>query len=312
MLTKLSTLLLAAVACASAAMPAYAAPRDRVFVASYGTDSGNTVCSFTQPCRTFQNALNNVAVGGEVTAIDSAGFGPVTINQSVTITSPNGVEAGIVAAAGGTAVTINSGFFTVALRGLTLEGAGSAAYWVYMQGGSQLEMDNCVVRDFTTNGVYIISPTTAYVTLTHSLFANDATAVFLTATVDPLIIAMDNDTFDMNVGGAISEQPSAAYIQMTVANSNFSHNNHAIFTAGAGSSAIAYARLYNDVFTNGNEILNIQNYSNIALSHVYDMSSASGVAFNGATSVSVISDDTNHVTLSGSHNPGGFGGYSFN
>src|SRR6516165_6570655 len=42
--------------------------------------------------------------GGEVTAIDSAGFGPITITQSVTITSPNGVEAGIVPTAGGDAV----------------------------------------------------------------------------------------------------------------------------------------------------------------------------------------------------------------
>jgi hypothetical protein len=35
------------------------------------------------------------------------------------------------------------------------------------------------------------------------------------------------------------------------------------------------------------------------------------LAFNGATGVSVISDDTNHVTLSGPDNPGGFGAYSF-
>src|SRR5580692_11877630 len=75
-------------------MPAQA-QRDRVFVASYGSDSNP--CTFGSPCKTFQNAVNTVAAGGEVTAIDSAGFGPVIIGKAVTITSPNGVEAGIAA-----------------------------------------------------------------------------------------------------------------------------------------------------------------------------------------------------------------------
>jgi Right handed beta helix region len=310
MLTKLQTILLAAAASAFVAVPAYSAPRDRVFVASYGTDTGNTICSFTQPCRTFANAILNVAVGGEITAIDSAGFGPVTITQSVTITSPNGVEAGIVAVAGGAAITVNGSAITVALRGLTLEGSGSGGYGVYVQQGSQLEIENCVVRDFTTAGIYLVSSTTTYLTLNHSIIASNPLGVFLTTPVNPLIVAMDNDVFDMN-SGAIQDQPSAASIFMTVANSSFSHNIHSIFTGGTGPSAVANARLYNLVFTNGQDIMNIQNYSNIALSHIYDMSSGNGLAFNGATGVSVISDDTNHVTLSGPDNPGGFGAYSF-
>src|ERR1700744_4288216 len=96
---------LALVAVLSAA-PALA-QRDRVFVASYGSDSNP--CTFGSPCKTFQQAVNVVAAGGEVTAIDSAGFGPLNISKSVTVTSPNGVEAGIVAAAGDTAVAITAG-----------------------------------------------------------------------------------------------------------------------------------------------------------------------------------------------------------
>jgi hypothetical protein len=59
----------------------HAAARDRTFVASYGTDSGS--CTFGSPCKIFQFAVNNTAVGGEVTAIDSAGFQPVTISNSI-------------------------------------------------------------------------------------------------------------------------------------------------------------------------------------------------------------------------------------
>jgi hypothetical protein len=54
--------------------PAHAAARDRVFVASYGSDTNP--CTFGSPCKTFQVAVDAVEAGGEVTAIDSAGFGP--------------------------------------------------------------------------------------------------------------------------------------------------------------------------------------------------------------------------------------------
>src|ERR1700744_141700 len=114
---------LALVAVLSAA-PALA-QRDRVFVASYGSDSNP--CTFGSPCKTFQQAVNVVAAGGEVTPIDSAGFGPVTIHRAVTITSPNGVEAGIATPSGGIAITINAGSHDViTLNGLTLDGVGGA------------------------------------------------------------------------------------------------------------------------------------------------------------------------------------------
>src|SRR5580658_4239465 len=95
-IASLLTLLVSVLVCLLPAAPAHA-QRDRVFVASYGSDSNP--CTFGSPCKTFQNAVNVVAVGGEVTAIDSAGFGPINITKSVTITSPAGVEAGIAAAA---------------------------------------------------------------------------------------------------------------------------------------------------------------------------------------------------------------------
>src|SRR5271169_5577772 len=105
-MTRIAIVIAAALAFAAtlSVVPAHAAARDRVFVASYGDDSNP--CTFGSPCKTFKQAVSVVAVNGEVTAIDSAGFGPVTITQSVTITSPNGVEAGIVAASGGNAITI--------------------------------------------------------------------------------------------------------------------------------------------------------------------------------------------------------------
>src|SRR6516164_3810333 len=84
----------------------------------------------------FHQAVNVVDAGGEVTAIDSAGFGPISITKAVAITSPNGVEAGIVPAAGDPAIIVKTFVATtvVALRGLTLEGQGTASDGVQVTG----------------------------------------------------------------------------------------------------------------------------------------------------------------------------------
>jgi len=76
------TVLATALACSLVSAPAHA--RARVFVASYGNDANP--CTFLSPCRNFQAAVNAVDAGGEVTAIDSAGFGPIDIVKAVTIT----------------------------------------------------------------------------------------------------------------------------------------------------------------------------------------------------------------------------------
>ena len=106
-LASLLALLVAVFVCALPAAPAQA-DRDRVFVASYGSDTNP--CTFGSPCKTFQNAINVVTIGGEVTAIDSAGFGPIVISHAITITGPNGFEAGNVdTTSGASAIAINAG-----------------------------------------------------------------------------------------------------------------------------------------------------------------------------------------------------------
>src|SRR5262245_53763163 len=75
------------------AAAASAAPPQRTFVASYGNDAWP--CSLGQPCRGFQAAINAVAPGGEVVALDSAGYGAMEIHKSASIIVPSGVHAGL-------------------------------------------------------------------------------------------------------------------------------------------------------------------------------------------------------------------------
>src|SRR5580658_1901851 len=147
-IASLLTLFFSVLVCLLPAAPAQAAQRDRVFVASYGSDSNP--CTFGSPCKTFQNAVNVVAAGGEVTAIDSAGFGTFTISHAITITSPNGIEAGVAAPAeNSAAITIAAGQFDVVhLNGLTLNGDGVLATGIQLNSGGSLYIQNCVIQNF--------------------------------------------------------------------------------------------------------------------------------------------------------------------
>jgi hypothetical protein len=96
----------------------------RTFVSSTGLDANP--CSRTSPCRSFNAALLQTSSGGSIIAIDSAGYGTITIGQSVSIIAPEGVYAGISAASGNAiAITGTTTSDVVVLRGLSIEGLGS-------------------------------------------------------------------------------------------------------------------------------------------------------------------------------------------
>src|SRR5438876_2640495 len=93
----------------------------RSFVsANHGNDANP--CTVTLPCRNFAAAIAQTIAGGEVIVLDSGGYGPVTIGNSIALIAPPGVYAGITAFSGD-AITINAGASdVVTLRGLTLNG----------------------------------------------------------------------------------------------------------------------------------------------------------------------------------------------
>src|SRR5262249_29163390 len=71
------TVALASAACASAA---------RTFVSGGGSDGNTgTNCPQGSPCRSFAAAYSVTSSGGEIIALDSAGYGEVTITGPVSI-----------------------------------------------------------------------------------------------------------------------------------------------------------------------------------------------------------------------------------
>ncbi len=166
MLTKSPTLYLLAVLCALLVNPAQAAVQ-RAYVASYGLDANAaTDCQVLNPCRWFFTAVTVVNPDGEVVALDSASYGPVTLTQSISLTAAPGVYAGIsVFPAAIAGVSIGTPGINVVLRGLTINGQGGAV-GVLMTAGNKLSIENCVISNFFVNnsdrqyGVFVESAAT--------------------------------------------------------------------------------------------------------------------------------------------------------
>ena len=146
----LASILFALVVLASADASAIA---QRTFVASHGV-AANTAfnCSIAKPCRAFSEAMSVTSANGEVIVLDSAGYGPVAITQSVSIIAPAGVYAGITVFSGD-GITINTPGVTVLLHGLTITGQGGAV-GINVSQPSAVQIENCVISGMASVGLF--------------------------------------------------------------------------------------------------------------------------------------------------------------
>ena len=247
-------LIAAAVVCSHFISAADAAARDRVFVASYGNDANP--CTFGSPCKTFQQAVSVVAAGGEVTAIDSAGFGPITITQAVTITSPNGVEAGIVPPANGDAITINAGASDVIqLHGLTVNGSGVGHNGITFNTGASLIIADCVIRNFGNEGIYFNPSASSTLRISDTLLDNnvDAGIWLLQSGSTTVTAAFERVEASNNHNGFVIEGSAAigAVLYATIADSVATNNANA---GMAAASATTTLMVFRSVVSNNNGV----------------------------------------------------------
>ena len=215
------------------AIPADAA--QRAFVASSGSD-GNTAtgCGLAAPCRSFASAHTVVNDGGEIVALDAAGYAPVTITKNVTITANPGFYAGI-AVASGEGVTIATASINVTLRGLNITGSGGGSNGVVMTNGARLSIENCVISNFST-GVFV--DTAATVRIIDSLIRENGIGVLLdggaTAVISGSKILGSTDTGVYVNGGVGGTTTTAAISDAIVTN-----NNHGVYAAAPNATAVA-------------------------------------------------------------------------
>jgi len=187
----------------------------RTFVATSGSDANP--CSLALPCRSFGAAITQTAAGGEVIVLDSAGYGPVTITQSVSIIAPTGVYAGV-SVLSGDGITIDDGgsnTIVVVLRGLTVNGQGgtNALRVVHAQ---TVHVEACILSNMTQNGIYQSSGT-LYVKDTIARNNGNVGAYVLGAGV---VANLDRVRMEANLNGVYVQDGAQAFIQDSVLSGN--------------------------------------------------------------------------------------------
>ena len=123
----------------------------RTYVASNGLDTNDG--RLATPCRSIGAALAQTDPGGEIIVLDSAGYGTVVINKSVSVIAPPGIYAGITVT-GGTGIDVTAG--VVALRGLTIRGPGGMV-GIHV-GNATVRIDRCVISGLGQYGIHADTP----------------------------------------------------------------------------------------------------------------------------------------------------------
>jgi hypothetical protein len=198
---------------------------DHTYVSGTGTDSGGCISS-SSACRSFGYALSQTSASGEIIVLNPADYGPVTITQSVSIVADAGGPAGIILPSG-EAITISAGTTDVInLRGLTLDGEGSAASGIVLNSAGALTISDCVVRNFQNDGIL--------------LSTSPSLPIFGKLNVSILNTSMTGNGIGLDVIGT-----GASDTIVTIRNSSANYN-------GTGFSVTGATLTFADSMANGN------------------------------------------------------------
>jgi hypothetical protein len=208
----------------------------RTFVSAAGSDSNP--CSFAAPCRHFQAAVNATSAGGEVDALDPAGYGPIVITQAVTIEGQG--WSYIAPPAGGNGITINAGSGNVVIHGVSLNGAGITGNTngIVFNSGAGLTVTDCVAQNFAGFGIFLQAPLSKVLILNSISSDNAGTGVGTDLNVNSsgMKITLDKVTTNNNGSGVILNSHSTqSDILVSVIESTSSNNiNFGYQIAGLG------------------------------------------------------------------------------
>jgi hypothetical protein len=229
------------------------AQANRTFVSGHGSDTNP--CSLTAPCRSFAQALTQTNAGGEITILDPAGYGSVTIGKSVSIVNDGIGEAGVTVTSHTDAIDISIGASDVVnLRGLTLVGGGVGFDGIAFTNLGTLNIQNCVIRGFTNDGIDLGPGGTAQFNISETIVSNAVNfGVQLSPTGSGAVTAVFNrvQTIGNGVGfimdGAFS---TGGAINATIANSTATNSVFYGIAADTEGGGVTRLMVSNSVASN--------------------------------------------------------------
>jgi hypothetical protein len=251
------------------------ATAQRTFVSVIGSDA--QPCSVAQPCRSFAAAIVQTNAGGEVIALDSGGYGPVTIGKSVSIIAPPGVYAGV-SVFSGSGLTVAAGASdAVSLRGLTINAQGGAI-GIEFQSGGRLDIDRCTISGAFAYGIFVRDPLT------------------------PQMLIKETHVEDASVGITVSGLGGGA-VRLTILDTVLSNVGAGIDLEAGGEVAIVNTRVIGHAASSGTDIsvqasaLHGALSAHVANSLVREFGNGVSAALSGASAkLTVASSELTHNT----------------
>ena len=147
------------------------AQANRTWVSGVGDDMN--ACSRTAPCRTFAGAILKTNLGGEINVLDPGGYGGVVIGKSITIDGTG--TFGSMLAGGSQGILINvpasDQAKTVRLRGLSINGMGTATDGIRIMSTGQVFIEDVVIDGVSRHGLNIAA-NGAYVSAKNTTIRN--------------------------------------------------------------------------------------------------------------------------------------------
>jgi hypothetical protein len=213
-----------------------AGAQSRTWVSGVGDDANP--CSRTAPCKTFAGAISKTAANGEISVLDPAGYGALTITKSISIVA-EGIE-GSALACGTNSFVINAGASdTVNIRGVLFEGCGTGVYGTKILSAKSVNISKCFVHGFLDNnggGIGVV-PTSATVNVTVSecSLARNKHGVFIAPTgTGQAKVVLDRVVIDNNTSMGIRVDGAAG--QVWVSNSVIAaQGNRGVYTSAGGT-----------------------------------------------------------------------------
>jgi hypothetical protein len=247
-----------------------------------GACAASNICTRTAPCATFQCALAATNPGGEIDVLDSGDFGPVTINQSVSIVA-QGVVAGIQTSTSTSsdAIDVIGSNVDVVLRGLTIDGdsPGQSIGIFFEPNGGVLHIEDCTIDGFT-DGILGDPSGSSKVLIKDTIVRNNTLGIIFAGATTTA--SLDNVRVEKNDNGVTAEGNTTVSVRNSIA----AGNSTGFEAAFSGPSTPA--------------VINLE-------SSIVSGNSADGILSDGAnstiniTNVTVVNNGTGLSLLSGGH-----------
>jgi hypothetical protein len=219
------------------------AQASRTWVSGVGDDANP--CSRTAPCKTFAGAISKTAQGGEIDALDPAGYGAVTITKAITIDGGGGQVASVLVA-GTNGIVVQAGasdfvtLMNLRIQGIRQSGNGGINGIRFLSGGA-LNVLNCYIYNFTTNGIDVSLNQATNATV----FVKDTTVKsclgdgisIVNAGAGSVKTELERSSFDENGNGLHARGRSVVHARSC----DFSLNNsNGVFVDGSTANAVAH------------------------------------------------------------------------